>query len=313
MTSRPVVDVAVGVLIRPDGRFLLASRPEGKPYPHYWEFPGGKLEPGESVARALARELHEELGVDIGEAQPWVVREFDYPHAYVRLHFCRVQHWRGEPHAREGQSFRFCGLHDLPTPLLPATLPVLRWLDLPSLYALSDAARLGADEFLARLEQQLASGLRLLQFREPELATAPAEILFGKVLPRVRAVGGRVLVSSRHPLKWAEAADGIHLTARDLESCAIRPDAAWVGASVHDTAQLARAGQLGVDLAILGPVCETLSHPGVPGIGWERLGAIAARSEVPLYAIGGLAQSDLERAQCAGAHGIALQRAAWPA
>ena len=102
MTARPVVDVAVGVLIRPDGRFLLASRPEGKPYAHYWEFPGGKLEPGETVAAALARELHEELGVDIAAANPWVVREFEYPHAHVRLHFCRVTNWRGEPHAREG-------------------------------------------------------------------------------------------------------------------------------------------------------------------------------------------------------------------
>jgi 8-oxo-dGTP diphosphatase len=313
MTSRPVVDVAVGVLIRPDGRFLLASRPEGKPYPHYWEFPGGKLEPGESVAHALARELHEELGIDISGTQPWVVREFDYPHAYVRLHFCRVRHWRGEPHAREGQAFRFCGLDDLPTPLLPATMPVLRWLDLPSLYALSDAKRLGADEFLVRLDRQLATGLRLLQFREPELAAEPAEALFREVLARVRALGGRVLVSSRHPSPWAEVADGVHLTARDLDNAAIRPNVAWVGASIHDAAQLAHAGRLGVDLAVFGPVCETLSHRGVPGIGWERFGSVAARSEVPLYAIGGLVSSDLERAQSAGAHGVALQRAAWPA
>ena len=121
MTSRPVVDVAVGVLIRPDGRFLLASRPEGKPYAHYWEFPGGKLEPGETVATALARELHEELGVEISAVRPWVVREFEYPHAHVRLHFCRVVDWQREPHAREGQAFRFCSLDDLPAgPLLPA-------------------------------------------------------------------------------------------------------------------------------------------------------------------------------------------------
>lgn len=313
MTTRPVVDVAVGVLIRPDGRFLLASRPAGKPYPHYWEFPGGKLEPGESVRGALARELHEELGIDIDDAQPWVVREFDYPHAYVRLHFCRVRQWQGEPHPREGQAFRFCALGDLPTPLLPATLPVLRWLDLPPLYALSDAARLGSDEFLVRLVRQLADGLRLIQFREPELAPALAEKLFRETLVRVRGSGGRLLVSSRHPAAWATTADGVHLTARDLEACATRPNHAWVGTSVHNAAQLARAGDLGVDLAVFGPVRPTASHRGVPGMGWKPFADIAVATSVPLYAIGGLMPSDLDSARAAGAHGVALQRAAWPA
>ncbi|HTN47953.1 MAG TPA: Nudix family hydrolase [Burkholderiaceae bacterium] len=312
MSARPVVDVAVGVLFRADGRFLLASRPEGKPYPHYWEFPGGKLESGEAVATALARELHEELGIDIGAAQPWVVREFDYPHAYVRLHFCRVRQWRGEPHAREGQAFRFCALDDLPAPLLPATLPVLRWLDLPPVYALSDATRLGADRFLARLQRQLASGLRLLQFREPELDARSAEPIFRETLARVRAAGGRLLVSSRHPMEWSDAADGVHLTARDLDACIERPQGAWLGASVHDSDQLERAAALGVDLAVFGPVRETASHPGQPGIGWARFSAVAAHASVPLFAIGGLASSDLAQAEVCGAHGIALQRAAWP-
>ncbi len=104
--ARAPVDVAVGILIRPDGRLLLASRPAGKPYSGYWEFPGGKLEPGETVAHALARELHEELGVDIGPVFPWLVRVFDYPHALVRLHFCRVFEWRGELHAREQAGLR---------------------------------------------------------------------------------------------------------------------------------------------------------------------------------------------------------------
>ena len=232
MTARPVVDVAVGVLIRPDGRFLLASRPEGKPYAHYWEFPGGKLEPGETVAAALARELHEELGVDIAAANPWVVREFEYPHVHVRLHFCRVTNWRGEPHAREGQVFRFCALDDLPAgPLLPATVPVLRWLDLAPLYAITDASQLGTTQFLHRLEHQLQQGLRLVLFREPDLANSGAEPLFHETLAHVRSAGGRLLVSSRHPWQWAFAADGVHLTSRDLAACTRRPDVPWVCAS----------------------------------------------------------------------------------
>ena len=312
MTSRPVVDVAVGVLIRPDGRFLLASRPEGKPYAHYWEFPGGKLEPGETVATALARELHEELGVEITAVNPWVVREFEYPHAHVRLHFCRVVDWQGEPHAREGQAFRFCSLDDLPAgPLLPATMPVLRWLDLAPHYAITDAAGMGFAEFMRRLEHQPERGLRLALFREPDLDRPRAEPIFRGTLARVRACGAHLLVSSRHPSEWATVADGVHLTSRDLAACPRRPDAPWVCASTHDAAQLRRAASLGADFAVLGPLLKTESHPDEPGMGWSAFASIAACTSIPVYAIGGLSPKDLARAQSLGAHGIASQRSAW--
>jgi 8-oxo-dGTP diphosphatase len=126
--DRAVVDVAVGVLIRPDGDFLLTSRPVGKVYEGYWEFPGGKLEAGETVAQALARELHEELGIHIGTAQLWKVELVDYPHALVRLNFCKVLEWRGELQMREAQSFSWQRLPVLVEPVLPGTVPVLQWL-----------------------------------------------------------------------------------------------------------------------------------------------------------------------------------------
>ena len=132
LPRRKVTRVAVGVLIRADGGVLLADRPVGKPYAGYWEFPGGKIEPGEDAAAALARELHEELGIDIGPSVPWVTFEFDYPHAYVELQFRRVHQWRGEPRSREGQRLRFVDpAGELPRPLLPAAVPALRWLLLP--------------------------------------------------------------------------------------------------------------------------------------------------------------------------------------
>ena len=132
LPRRKVTRVAVGVLMRADGGVLLADRPVGKPYAGYWEFPGGKIEPGEDAAAALARELHEELGIDIGPSVPWVTFEFDYPHAYVELQFRRVHQWRGEPHSREGQRLRFVDpAGELPRPLLPAAVPALRWLLLP--------------------------------------------------------------------------------------------------------------------------------------------------------------------------------------
>jgi 8-oxo-dGTP diphosphatase len=127
-TDRAVVDVAVGVLIRPDGDFLLTSRPAGKVYEGYWEFPGGKLEAGETVEQALQRELHEELGITIGPAALWKVELVDYPHALVRLSFCKVFSWSGDLQMREAQSFAWQRLPVQVMPVLPGTVPVLQWL-----------------------------------------------------------------------------------------------------------------------------------------------------------------------------------------
>ena len=124
---RRPVDVAVGVLIAADGRFLLTSRPEGKVYAGYWEFPGGKLEPGESVEQALRRELHEELGITIGAALPWKIELVDYAHARVRLHFCKVFAWQGDFEMRERQAMAWQTLPVQVTPVLPGTVPVLQW------------------------------------------------------------------------------------------------------------------------------------------------------------------------------------------
>jgi 8-oxo-dGTP diphosphatase len=126
--DRAITEVAVGVLLQPDGHFLLTSRPEGKVYAGYWEFPGGKLEAGESVAQALHRELHEELGIEAEEIQAWKTELVDYPHALVRLNFCKVLRWQGELQMREGQAFVWAQLPVQAAPVLPGAIPVLHWL-----------------------------------------------------------------------------------------------------------------------------------------------------------------------------------------
>jgi 8-oxo-dGTP diphosphatase len=126
--DRKVVDVAVGILLQPEGAFLLTSRPAGKVYEGYWEFPGGKLEAGETVEQALRRELQEELGITIGAAQVWKTQMVDYPHALVQLHFCKVRDWQGELQMREGQSHAWQTLPVAVVPVLPGTVPVLGWL-----------------------------------------------------------------------------------------------------------------------------------------------------------------------------------------
>jgi 8-oxo-dGTP diphosphatase len=125
--DRKEVEVAVGVLIREDGAFLLTSRPAGKVYEGYWEFPGGKVEAGESVEQALRRELQEEIGITIGPVQPWRVERVDYPHALVRLNFCKVFAWSGTLHMHEGQQFAWQQLPVTVQPVLPGTVPVLQW------------------------------------------------------------------------------------------------------------------------------------------------------------------------------------------
>ncbi|HVE90619.1 MAG TPA: Nudix family hydrolase [Burkholderiaceae bacterium] len=313
MTSmRTPVDVAAGVLIRHDGRFLLASRPAGKPYASYWEFPGGKVEASEAIAYALARELHEELGIEIGTAYPWVVRAFDYPHALVRLHFFRVFEWSGELRAREHQSFGFFSTIDLPIgPLLPATVPVLRWLALAPFYAISAAAQLGRALFLRRLDAALERGLKLIQFREPTLDGADANELFDDVLARVRVAGGTLLVNSRHPRSLWGKADGVHLTAADLAASETRPQLEWVAASVHSPAEIERAADLQLDFVAAAPVLATLTHPDLSPLGWEAFARIAAKSSVPVYALGGMHASDLVSAMRHGAHGIASLSSVW--
>ncbi|RKW34102.1 MAG: NUDIX domain-containing protein, partial [Lautropia sp.] len=139
MTQTKIVNVAAGVLMRPDGHVLLAQRPAGKPYEGWWEFPGGKFEPGENAEVAVARELEEELGIRVLASSPWVVREHVYEHAHVRLFFRRITAWEGEPRGREGQQLAWCALDTVNlAPLLPASVDLIRWLQLSPVYAISD-------------------------------------------------------------------------------------------------------------------------------------------------------------------------------
>jgi len=311
MNAAPI-DVAVGVLIRPDGSFLIAQRPAGKPMAGYWEFPGGKLEPGESVFDALKREFVEELGLDIHEAYPWMQRVFVYPHATVRLHFWRVYAWEGRPQSLEGQQTCWQKIDALTVESwLPGALPLRRWLDLPGLYAISNAAETGVEVFLSRLDARLGQGdVRLLQLREPELDAQGFARLFAEVRAMTSAHGARLLVSSRHA-EYADRADGVHCTSADLMAGTARPDARWCGASCHNAAELAHAGKLDFDFAVLGPVLPTLSHPGAMNLGWPGFEAAIAATTIPVFALGGLGRADADAARRHGAHGIALMRSAW--
>ena len=307
-----ITDVAVAVISKPDGSFLLARRPEGKPYAGYWEFPGGKVEPNESVRAALAREIKEELGLTVTRAYPWVTQVFAYPHATVKLHFYRVTGWHGEPHPHEGQLFSWERAESVSvTPVLPANGPILRGLSLPPLMAVTQAAELGMEAFLAKLEVALSKGLRLIQVREKTLSETELLALAQRVSERARAYGARVLLNGTPALAQQAGVDGVHLRSERLMQAERRPDLAWCGASCHNRQELAHAAQLQLDYVVLGPVLATASHPGAAGIAWEGVHQLTHDYPLPVYAIGGMQPAHLETAWEHGAHGIAMLRGAW--
>lgn len=310
----PPLEVVAGILLRADGQVFLASRPKGRAYAGYWEFPGGKVEPGETLQAALARELREELGIVATEMQRWISRVFVYPHATVRLNFFRVPTWQGDPHPHEGQTFSWQKPEAVEVaPLLPANFAVLRALTLPPVYAISHAGALGVAVFLDRLERALQQGLRLVQVRDKEMDDTSRLQLAREVVKRARPHRARVLVNGSIELAHAAGADGIHLDAAHLAGLNQRPEVDWVGASCHNEAELARAAEIGADFALLSPVLPTLTHPGAPTLGWETFAAWAGASPIPVYGLGGLTAADVDLATRHGAHGVALLRAAWEA
>ena len=312
MSEPPIVPVAVAVLQRPDGRVLLAQRLAGTPYPGYWEFPGGKLEPGESPRDALARELSEELGIEVLRAAPWLTQRYRYPHANVELAFFRVFDWRGEPHGRDGQAiaWQMPGAFDV-TPLLPANTTILRALELPPVYGISMADEMGQATFLVRAQRAIDRGLRLIQLREKDWPRERIERLAGQILSIARPVRACVLLNGDAALARALGCDGVHWPAATLLGARARVDGMLCAASCHDRAELEHAMALGLDFAVLGPVASTPTHPWSEPLGWARVEALLHDISIPVYALGGLSAADLETAIDCGAHGVALRRAAW--
>jgi 8-oxo-dGTP diphosphatase len=310
--TRRRIEVAAAVIYDQAGRILLAQRPSGKAYEGYWEFPGGKVEPGESAAAAMCRELQEELGIEVESVCPWLTRDFDYPHAHVRLRLFRIYHWRGEPQGREGQQFAWqdAAAPDV-APILPANGPILRALLLPAIYGITQAQALGVDTFRAKLKQALERGLKLIQVREKSFAPATLRQFASDVIVAARRYGARVLINGDIALATELGADGVHLTSAQLRTLKHRPACEWVAASCHDRAELEIAVTLGADFAVLGPVMPTPTHPGAPVLGWPGFAQHALDTRIPVYALGGMQSQHLYHARHAGAHGIAMLRGAW--
>jgi 8-oxo-dGTP diphosphatase len=308
------VTVAAAVIERADGTYLLGRRAPGTFFAGYWEFPGGKVEAGETPHDAIVRELDEELGITVQRADPWLRREHVYEHAHVDLHFFRVREWSGEmvDRVHDALSWQRPGEESV-APMLPANAPVLASLRLPPHYAITHAAEIGIAAQLAQLDAALTRGLRLVLLREPGLSAAQRVEFYAQAIARCHAQGARVLVHDEAELAVRLGADGVHWPARRLAGGLDRAGLALMAASCHSVDELRMAAKFGCDFTVYGPVCETASHPGQSGMGWAQFAAQIAVPPALTYALGGLSldPGDLDDARRAGAQGVAGIRAFW--
>lgn len=306
------VEVAAAVIERPDGTFLLGRRPPNGIYSGWWEFPGGKVEAGETPYQAMVRELNEELGIHVEAAYPWVMREHTYEHAHVRLHFFRVTQWSGELRDLQHDLLSWQVADNVTvSPMLPANAPILAGLRLPLHYGITHAGDIGVVAQLEKLERALSFGLRLVQLREPKLSPEQRRLFVKEAVAMCHAHGARALVNGDVELaRWARA-DGVHFSAAQLLSLNERPGFELVAASCHSSAELQHATVLAFDFVAIGAVQSTLSHPGQPALGWPCFASIVKDAALPVYALGGLSSADMETARRNGAHGIAAIRSSW--
>lgn len=311
----PVVHVVAGVIRDPRGRILLARRTEGRDLAGLWEFPGGKVEPGESAEAALGRELREELGIEVDVGEPLIAVPQRYPHKRLRLDVRRIARWRGSARGHEGQALAWVPPHKLPEyPMPAADRPVVAALLQPDRYLVTPAP--GADDraWLRALRDALAAGIRRVHLRSgASVESARWRALVEAAVAACRDAGAQALLNADIELARALGI-GVHLRASQLRALEARPLEAGlpVGASCHGVEELQQAQALGCDFAVLGPVAETASHPGAATLGWPGFAALRESVALPLYAIGGMRAADIASARAHGAQGVAAIRSLWP-
>lgn len=306
--------VVAGVIRDPRGRVLLARRTRGRDLAGLWEFPGGKVEPGESPEQALVRELREELGIEarLGEALIDVPQQ--YPHKRLRLDVRLVDAWSGRVRGLDGQALAWVPPEKLVRyPMPPADKPVVAALLQPDRYLITPVP--GGDDcaWLDRLAAALAEGVALVQLRAPGLPEGRWHALAEQAAALCRQHGVDVLVNGDAALA-ARLGAGLHLRSAQLPAHAPRtePHVGLLAASCHGADDLRHAERIGCDFVVLGPVAATASHPGVPGIGWERFRHLREQVALPIYALGGMTAREIATARGHGAQGIAAIRALWP-
>ncbi len=313
-----VVQVGVAIIQKPDGQFLMASRPAGKGWAGWWEFPGGKIEADETPEQGLSRELQEELGIAPTKMQVWLIRRYDYPATpdsmakTVQLHFYFVTEWQGELTPLEGQQLSWQTPANITvSPVLPANAPIMQALALPTIYAISNLQEMGEQAFLIAFEKQLKQGVKLIQIREKQLSRADLTHFLSRIITLAKVYKAKVFINGDIALARQLGAHGVHLPSVILMDLQEKPNDLMVAASCHNALEIAHAEKLGLDFVVLSPVKPTISHANAEPLGWENFEQMIAQTNIPVYALGGMTQLDLPQALTCGARGVAMQRAIW--
>lgn len=307
--------VMAGVMLDPQGRVLLAQRPSGKHLAGLWEFPGGKLEAGETPVDGLVRELREELGIEASVDGPLIRVPWRYGERSLLLDARLVRRWQGELASLDGQALRWADPASVDLDLLtPADRHILRALQLPPRYAITaDVPSTAFDEWQQRIRRAMAAGERLVLLRFPQWPTARVRELAASLLTEARAVDAHLLLSGDVEGALALGAGaGVQLKAAQLASWQERPlpVTQWVGASCHHAADLQQAMDI-ADFATLSPVAATATHPDATPLGWEAFEQLIEGSPLPVYALGGMTLQELDKARHAGGQGVAGIRGFW--
>ena len=317
MKDTAVLHVALGVLKNADGQILISLRKSGVHQGGLWEFPGGKLDEFESAEQALVREFKEELDITIISATPLINIKHNYADLAVHLHVFLVTDFSGAAKACEGQVFKWVAPEELNTHTFPAAnQTIIKAALLPDRYAILDDAD-DVATLLARLQSLLDRQIKLIQLRLKNTPTAVIQGFLETAYPVCNAQGVVLLLNSSVKNIDDFPVHGLHLTSTDLMAIGSRPvseydvseNEYWVSASCHNLTELRHAQRIGIDFVVLAPVLPTLTHPDKEPMGWQEFAELVSHVNIPVYALGGLTEADLEIAQAAGAQGIAAIRA----
>lgn len=309
--NAPVLRVAAGVVRDGEGRVLIAKRPDHVHQGGLWEFPGGKLEPGETVEQALRRELREELDIETLDATPLIGIHHHYPERRVRLSVWRVDRFKGQARGMQGQPIRWVRPDELLNYEFPAAnRPIVAAARLPDHYAILDADSADPGVLRDRLHRLAESGVALIRLRASRLDPRQYAALADYAAPFCRGRGIALLLNGDPALALQTGAAGLHLRSDQLLALRERPlDAShWVAASCHNPQELRQAERVGADFAVLGPVQATASHPEAAPLGWERFAAWVDDAALPVFALGGLTPAATAEAKRRGAQGVAAIR-----
>jgi len=306
------VNVSVAVLINANHQVLLGQRPPPKSWEGWWEFPGGKIEKGETSVDALYREIYEEIGVKISQFKKWVTRKYSYGGNDITLHFFKVQKWEGEVTSKENQKLVWTYLKNPNVfPILPANLFVQKAFDLPKYYAITNLSETSKKVFFNQLQNKITNGLKMIQVREKNISFNEFKIFSKEVIKICKPKNVKVIINSDVNLAYEIKSDGVHLTSKDLISIKTKPKNLIVSASCHTQEEINIAEKLNIHFVVLSAVNKTKSHPNTKPIGWNKFQTIANKTNIPIYALGGLSTEDYEVALENGAVGIASQRSIW--